>query len=136
MRKIFILLLFPFAACNSQSQWVGGKISKAGVYEYQGLQIIVTDFDHILEYYMLNVDGDTLVSTDQKFSSFQRWAIHLDKDKNLWVFSSDIGDACWERDPSSEQYAKREFIGLIPKDSIPAEVYNTLKEFHPYSRRK
>jgi len=136
MRNILFFMLLCSAACKSQSKWEGGKISKPGVYEYGGLRIFVLDQNYTLEYFMLNAKGDTLISRDGHFSSFQRWTLHLDRDQNLWVFSSDIGDACWEKDFRSEKYLKKEFVGLISKDSVPGEVYNTLKQFHPYSNQK
>lgn len=82
MRNILLLLLVTLTCCKSQSKWEGGEITKVGVYEYEGLKLTVTDKDYILDYFMLDEKGDTLLASDEKFSSFQRWALHLDKEKN------------------------------------------------------
>jgi len=131
-----LFLLFYLVSCSSSHKWPGGIITDDGVYENNGLKIIVTDHDHSIDYVVFDSKGGTLIKSDRKFSSFQRWALHLDRDQNLWVFSSDVGDACWKIEPTNKKYIKREFYGLISKDSIPGEVYNTLKHFHPYNSQE
>jgi len=133
MRNVLLFLLLSVSSCEAQSKWDGGKITKTGVYQYDSLKLIVNDSNHRVEYFMLNSKGDTLIISDRKFSTFHRWALQIDKDRNLWVLSSDIGHSCWKRSIENGKYIKQEFFGPISKDSIPAEIYNTLKLFHPYS---
>jgi hypothetical protein len=132
-RGALFFLLLTLGSCKSQPRWDGGKITKEGVYENEDFKIIAIDEDNSLVYFMLDSKGDTLIRSDKKFSMFHRWALQLDKDQTLWVLSSDIGHGCWKKDPITHKYIKRDFFGPILKDSIPVEVYSTLKLFHPYS---
>ncbi len=135
MRVFLLLLLLTITACKNNKQWSGGEINTAGNYKYGDLEIIVEKNDRAVDYSMLNLKGDTLVKSENRFSPFQRWALYLDDDKTLWVFSSDIGDICWKKDSVSHKYVKHEFLGLIPKDSIPADVFETLRKFYPYNKQ-
>ena len=135
--NVIFFLFLSITSCKAQSSWEGGgKINKVGIYENENIKIIVTENDDQIEYFMFDFLEDTLVKSDRKFSSFQRWALHLDKDVNLWVFSSDIGHSCWKRDTANRKYVNQKFIGGLLRDSISEEVWNTLKEFYPYNKQK
>jgi hypothetical protein len=133
---LFFLLIALWLSCKSQTKWDGGAITKEGVYVNEEFKIIVILEEYSVDYFLLDSSGDTLVRSDRKFSTVHKWALQLDKDQTLWVFSSDIGHGCWQRDPTNKKYFKREFVGSMPIDLMPAEVYNTLKKFHPYSNKK
>ena len=47
-----------------------------------------------------------------------------------------IGGFLLEKNWSWSKLQKIDFVGLLKKDSIPADVYNTLKEFYPYNQQK
>jgi hypothetical protein len=131
-RISMIFIVFYLGSCSSEPEWKGGIITEAGVYDNGMLKVVVKDQDYALSYLMVRSNRDTLFCSDREFSSFHRWALHLDNENNLWIFSSDIGHACWKKDLTHETYNKQEYFGPISKDSIPADVYNTLKYF-PFS---
>jgi hypothetical protein len=128
----FSFSLFFTFGCKSQAS----KIDQLGVYEVENGVITVTEDSNSIVYYMLDWQGDTLITSDNHFSSTHKWALHFDQSKNLWVFSSDVGDICWELDSVNNEYLKHEFWGLLSKDSIPIEVWRTLSQFYPYSNEK
>jgi hypothetical protein len=135
MKRCLIVTLILFSCESSIKEWENGAITNFGSYEYQGIKIEVASQNNSVEYYVQNSKGDTLIRNERKFSAFQRWALHFDQNLNLWVFSSDIGDSCWRRDSLTNKYIEYEYTGLINKDSIPKEVYETLSSFHPYSNQ-
>lgn len=133
--NVLFFLLLGSTSCQPQHNWEGSRINKVGVYKNNHLKIIASELDYQIDYIVLDSKGVTLIISDNKFSSFQRWALHLDGDENLWVFSSDIGDACWKKDSVYGKYIKHEFTKLLSKDDLSPEVWYTLKEFHPYSSK-
>jgi hypothetical protein len=125
-----------FSCVSTRENWEGGIITDVGKYEHQDYTVYVNDPNFLIEYYMLNGKGDTVLSANHKFNTFQSWALHLDKELNLWVFSSDIGHSRWQRDSLSGRYKEHEYWGEIPLDSIPKDVYETLSKFYPYNRER
>lgn len=134
LRILAALILIALSCKESACDWKGGEITNYGNYCNSHVKIKVYEKDNYLKYEMRNREEDIIISNDENISVVHRWALFLDDEKNLWVFSSDIGHSCWIKGIGTKGYVKREFVGQISKDSIPAEVYATLKRFHPYSR--
>jgi hypothetical protein len=73
------------------------------------------------------------IENDHKFSRHQRWAVCVDENRFLWVFSSDVGSFVWVPNAKEngevefEKKEMREYIGQAP---------NTLREFIPSSLRR
>ena len=136
MKRYIVLILIMYSCESPKKHWNSDVITNPGVYEYNGLSIHVSDQNDQVWYSVLNSKGDTLITKDRKFSTFQRWAIQLDQNMNIWILSSDIGHSYWRRNSSNEQYEKHEFFGKIHRDSIPDDVFKTLSNFYPYSVNK
>lgn len=125
-----LILVFAFTLCIScnrvHENWCGRGIFEEGDYSCKANRIIVEDDGHV-KYTMLDVDGDTLVRNQRSFSSFHKWALHLDSNMNLWVFSSDIGSFVWYKDVNTGLYYKTHENRKFHVDSIPTDVLNTAK---------
>ena len=135
--KRYIALILIIYSCESSTEHRNGRvITDTGVYKHNGLSIHVIDQNDQVLYTILDSKGDTLITKDRAFSMFQKWAIHIDQNMNVWVFSSDIGHSCWIKNHLNKRYEKHEFLGKINTDSIPDEVFNTLSNFYPYSVNK
>jgi hypothetical protein len=135
MCNSLIAFFLYLTSCGIQDSWTGGRVTDVGDYNTGTLRVVVTEDNNSINYSMFDSDGNILVKSDRNFSSFQKWALHLDNAANLWVFSSDIGHSCWARDTVKKRYIKREFVGSMPIDSMQRDVYTTLKLFHPFSRK-
>jgi len=132
MRTLVFFLALMLMFCTNKPDSECGSITKVGIYKCSSLRISVKKQNNSIEYYLMSSDGDTLVR-DGRFSPFHKWALQIDSNKNLWVLSSDVGNSCWILDSISKKYFKKEFNYIIPSDSVPLEIYSTLKLFHPYS---
>lgn len=127
---MFFVVCLMLCKCQSNSQ--DGRITAKGIYEYKDVRVVVKDQSYNVRYLMLSSTGDTLINNGN-FSSLHRWALLLDKDRTLWVFSSDIGHSFWKLDTKSGKYIEHPLVAPIHTDSLSAEVYSTLKLFHPYN---
>ncbi|MDH5379346.1 MAG: hypothetical protein OEW75_00745 [Cyclobacteriaceae bacterium] len=135
MNKI-ILFVFLCVGCNSiHENWKGGAIHNLGIYRTNDLEINVKETNGQVQYYMKTSKGDTLIKHYRSFSDFHRWALHLDKKLNLWVFSSDIGSSLWKKDSIMNRYTEHTFFGPIPEKSIPDDVWITACQFYPYNKK-
>ena len=128
-------LLGAFLPCNGQANWNDGAIKREGIYGNDEIKIIVSEDNYLLKYTTLKINGDTLFVNPDGISTVHKWALHLDKAGNLWVFSSDRGISAGE-ELVLVQATKDRLCWTLKKDSIPADVYNTLKEFYPYNQQK
>ncbi|MGB3182797.1 MAG: hypothetical protein WBB45_15510 [Cyclobacteriaceae bacterium] len=123
-----------FLSCtNVHDNWNGGAITAEGDYYMDDLKIEVRDIKGYLKYKMIGQNKKILAQEQNPISTFQRWALHLDKSRNLWVLSSDIGDSIWQFDSISNSYKRSEIYGVLNLDSVPKDIRKTLSEFHPYS---
>ena len=128
------MFFFCTIARDKRPQEIGiGRIDDFGNYKYRDLNIQVNEVDDQVEYLVWNAKGDTLITCDDRFNKFQKWALHIDSQRNLWVFSSDIGHSCWYYDSIGHFYNKHEFQGRIGKSEMSNDVYVTLSDFYPYS---
>lgn len=101
-----------------------------GVYCDGELSIKVYAKDGYLKYEVYNKGDEILFCQDMNISIYQRWGLFLDNNKNLWVFSSDVGHCIWERDSGTGRYRKRTFYHQLSKDEVPEEIYeSTLRRF-------
>lgn len=109
---VFAAIILCCCSCRYQRKenWQGGKIDRPGEYDIQkgGYKILVTDDSNLIKYTVLNSKGETIIRSNDNVSAFQRWALFWDSVGNLWVQSSDIGDAVWK--PVGQDKYKKEFI--------------------------
>ena len=78
---------------------------------------------------MMDGSGDELLRTKHIFSDFHKWVLYLDKDKSLWVLSSDIGDGVWKWDSKSSQYIYSAFDHYLEGREVPPYMYDDLKDY-------
>jgi len=128
---IVILLALTLNSCNSQiGNWQKRGITRYGSYSIDSLTIDIYEENNYLKYELKDDKGKVLIENDMNISVYQSWGLFLDNERNLWVFSSDIGDAVWMRNPSTGIYAKKSFDHWLTKDSVPHEVYESdMKRF-------
>jgi len=131
--KIYIMIILALVlnSCRSQTgDWQKKGITQYGNYSVDSLTIDVYEESNYLKYDVKNNKGEVLIENDMNISVYQSWGIFLDNERNLWVFSSDIGDAVWIRDRLKGGYTKKSFNHWLTKDSVPAEVYaSSMKRF-------
>ncbi|NOS93403.1 MAG: hypothetical protein HOP30_15900 [Cyclobacteriaceae bacterium] len=129
--NIAAILILALQSCSELTcDWSGGVITDYGSYCNNDLKIKVYEDSNYLRYEVLNQKGNVVIKTDMNISKFQRWGLFLDEQKNLWVLSSDVGDAVWKLDSSTGRYNKKMFHYYLTKDSVPRELYNSkLKYF-------
>src|SRR5688500_17973920 len=100
-----VVLIFIVQSCKeSTCDWKGGEVADYGTYCNNELKLKVSEEDNYLKYEVRNNEGAIVIKNDENISVVQRWALFLDKDKKLWVFSSDIGHSCWIRDSMDDKY--------------------------------
>ncbi|MDL5050859.1 hypothetical protein QQ054_33205 [Oscillatoria amoena NRMC-F 0135] len=128
---VLLVLIFVTQSCKeSACNWSGGEITDYGTYCNGDLKIKVYEEDSYLRYEMRDKKDDVAVKYDMNISVVHHWGLFLDNDKNLWVFSSDIGDAVWKRDSLTGEYSKKIFHHSLTRDSVPSELYaSSLKRF-------
>jgi hypothetical protein len=128
---ILFVLIFAVQSCKEPScDWKGGEIIDYGTYCNNDLKIKVYEEDNYLRYEIRNSKDEIIIKNDMNVSIVQHWGLFLDNEKNLWVFSSDVGTGIWERDPLTGEYIKKIFHHKLTRDSVPSEVYSSaMKRF-------
>ena len=129
---ILVVLIFVAQSCKEPAacDWKGGEITDYGTYCNSDLKIKVYEEDNYLRYEMRDKKDDVTVKYDMNISVFHHWGLFLDNDRNLWVFSSDIGGSVWKRDSVTGEYNNRIFHHWPTRDSVPNEVYSSsMKRF-------
>jgi len=126
---ILLLLIYASPSCK-KSRWESGEITNYGTYNNTDLKIKVYEENSYLKYEVRNEKNEVVIKNDDNLSVVHQWGLFVDDDKNVWVFSSDIGDAIWKRDTITGKYAKRVFRDWLTRDSVPDELYaSSLKRF-------
>jgi hypothetical protein len=127
--SIFILTLFLFSCLSNKGSWSGRKITSPGTYEVgPGISLEVFTEGSWVKYTVTNKKGDVIMKSSDGMSAHQKWAFYLDENKDLWVFSTDIGDSVWRRQPSGF-YHHQYFNSFLSPDQVPPSVYQYCKEF-------
>jgi len=131
MRTVKFVVIFLTAICCSKSNtdWETGAIVEEGTYATKDIQIIVQNNEDLVDFKVLDNHGNILVQNPHVFSSLHRWALYLDKDESLWVFSSDIGHYIFRKDISTGRYQYSQFDHFLTKDEVPEYIYNDLESF-------
>jgi hypothetical protein len=131
MKKIIFFALLNITSCsNTNCDWKGGLIRDFGEYCTGELKVSVFEKSNDLKYEVRNSEGEIVIQQDMSISIYQHWGLFLDKKKNFWVFSSDVGTGIWERDKGTGRYNKRMFHHQLSKDEVPPEIYESwLKRF-------
>jgi hypothetical protein len=134
MKRLLILLPFSFflllSCTHTVKDWSGGSITKPGNYIYKDSLVLQVEIENsLVEFKMTDVAGNEIVRNKYDFSDFHKWALYLDKDKSLWVFSSDIGDGLWKRNPETNQYTYIGFDHHLTRGEVPKDLYTDLEEF-------
>ena len=113
------------------SNWKGGKIESPGSYHYdrENLTLNVSLENDLVRYELIDSLGNPLLKTKEDINKYQKWALLLDENESLWVLSSDIGNAWWERDTVTQTYSYTKIDHLFDQSSIPRNVYSEIKEF-------
>jgi hypothetical protein len=112
------------------SRWKEGAIRKEGNYSYRdSLYINVDVKDHLVKFQITDSSKKEIAHNMHDFSDLHAWGLYLDKDKSLWVLSSDIGYSQWKWNPETNQYKYVEFSHYLTKDEVPRHLYEDLKEF-------
>jgi hypothetical protein len=131
--RLFVLgiLILVIQSCKDSScDWKGGEITDVGTYCNTDVLIKVYKEGNYLRYEVKNKKDSILIKSDENISVIQQWGLFFDSDRNLWVFSSDIGDSIWKRDSITGKYNKKIFIGWLKKDSVPSEIFlSSMKRF-------
>lgn len=124
-------LLTTLLSCtDSNSDWREGAIRKAGNYSYKdSLYINVDVEDKLVKFKITNSSNNEIAHNMHDFSDLHEWALYLDKDKSLWVLSSDLGYSKWKWNPQTNQYTYIEFDHYLTKDEVPKYLCEDLKEF-------
>lgn len=131
MEKFVFILILLAPSCKPQNcDWKGGEIIDFGIFCNNDFTIKVSEKDHYLKYAVHNKNGEIVIKQDMNISVIHHWGLFLDSNKNLWVFSSDVGDGVWELEKSTGIYRKRMFYHELTKDEVPQELFNSsLKRF-------
>jgi hypothetical protein len=128
-----LILLVAFLSCadhDDSSSWKEGAIRRSGTYSYKdSLYINVDVKDDLVKFNIIDKTKKEVARSMHDFSDLHEWALYLDKDKSLWVLSSDIGYSKWEWNPQTNQYAYIEFDHYLTKDEVPEYLYEDLKDF-------
>ncbi|WP_254091510.1 hypothetical protein [Dawidia soli] len=127
MLKSLLLMMFML---TSNCDWTGGEITDYGEYCDGEFKISVYEKDNRLKYEVRNRNDELVIQQDMNISVFQRWGLFLDKKKDFWVLSSDVGISVWRKDPDTGQYRKHTFYHRLGKDDVPPELYaSSLRRF-------
>ncbi|MFM7854925.1 MAG: hypothetical protein ACKO96_24100 [Flammeovirgaceae bacterium] len=124
-------MIFVLQSCNEPAcDWKGGEITDYGTYCNDDFKINVYEKDNYLKYEVRNKKEDVIIRQNVNISIVHHWGLFLDNDKNLWVFSSDIGDSIWKMDSLTGKYNNRIFHHWLTRDSVPSELYaSSLRRF-------
>lgn len=99
-----------------------GKYSVSG-----GMTLHVSNKEGLLDYQLINSQGELLLETFTPVSIYHRWGMCIDDDQTLWVFTSDRGNYKWEKNSETGSY---EATWLDRNDLVPEEILKTeLKRF-------
>lgn len=130
MFSTFCFLIMLMSCTDDSSSWKEGAIRKEGNYSYRdSLYINVDVKDHLVKFQITDSSRKEIAYNMHDFSDLHAWALYLDKDKSLWVLSSDIGYSQWKWNPETNQYKYVEFSHYLTKDEVPRHLYEDLKEF-------
>jgi hypothetical protein len=125
MRAFFSLLIIGLVFCScrhvsTQHNWQGGLIKEAGTYisAKDSLQIVVSDSDNLLSFTVYNLNGKEIFTSSRHASTYQNWALFLDREHRLWEASSDIGGVVWTKDRTGKYHSEK----ITTSMSVPKEV--------------
>jgi len=128
---VIITLIFCGSCCNLDSptvnNWDSGYIKKFGRYISSDKSIVISvSNNNGLLHYDIEKKRQTILASKENASIYQNWILYWDKNQNLWVRSSDIGDWVWCKG-STGVYEKYSFEQRPRNCSpIPNEFLNNL----------
>lgn len=128
--------LLWIAGCNTGNKntienWHGGLIRTPGTYVSQDQQYSIhvdVDSDKILHYSVQDISGNEIIKSVERPSAFQKWCLFWDKNENLWVHSSDIGDFAWEKEPDGIYHQYPLFDDVNLQRQMPQEIFDCLPD--------
>jgi hypothetical protein len=130
--KVLMLLSLSLTAIScfqNKSKWNKGAIVEQGVYETSNIRIKVEISNDRVDFKGFDQAGKILLQNPHAFSALHRWALYLDKEESLWVFSSDIGHYIFRKDLATGEYEYSQFSHFLKRNEIPEYIYNDLKSF-------
>lgn len=128
--SILCLFMILSSCSDNNSYWKEGVIREAGNYSYKDSLYIKVDVENkLVKFTLMDSAKNEIARNVHDFSDLHKWALYLDKDKSLWVLSSDIGYSMLKRNPQTNQYTYTEFDHYLTKDEVPKYLYEDLKEF-------
>jgi hypothetical protein len=121
-------LFFDCSTSVTHAQWAGGKIEQPGTYRLSDGNLIIRIYieNNFVRYVAEDKEGE-LIRYNYNISVYQQWAFYLDKKRDFWVFSSDIGHSVWRK--SGSVYFEHTFDRMLARTEVPDEVYQNCKHF-------
>jgi len=127
--KILLLCLVVICCSTNNADWATGAIVEQGTYRTGSIQIIVWVNNDLVDFKVLDSEGDILIQNPHAFSALHRWALYLDEDESLWILSSDLGHYIFKKNTTSGGYQYLQFNHFLKKDEVPEYMYNDLKSY-------
>ncbi len=126
---VFVLILL-LTGCQ-KSRYVRGVIFDPGDYRIdKKLDLKITSENGVLKYTIFSNGKERVASNDRVISSYQGWGFFVDEDKNIWVFSSDIGSCRWNFNARTETYTQEWFNRKLYPHEVPAAIQKSpLKKY-------
>jgi hypothetical protein len=131
MKKYLLICLIYFflTSCREEVNQIqfskGGMITKKGIYLCRKITILVKSFEDGSLVYAVTDKRNKIIyqqSIYLSFSDSQFWRIYVDKNSNVWFYSSDIQESnVLVKDSKSNEYIIKNFceeVLTIPKELL------------------
>jgi hypothetical protein len=128
MKKVILIfyLIFNLISCKEQVNQLsftkGGMITKKGLYYCKDINVLVKSFEDGSLIYGVTDNRNKIIYQHNMylgFSNNQFWRIYVDKNSNVWFYSSDIQESnVLIKDSLSGEYKIKNFCDeslIIPK---------------------
>jgi hypothetical protein len=107
-------------------------ITSPGTYRYDGLGVTLRvwiDAGGIVQYELSAADGNQLVHSAERASTYSRWGFVIDEKRRLWFYSGDVGTSLWDGSGTAAR-------GLPKDDPLRGEMPSALQSYMPQSLRR